>query len=515
MDQTARETIVIVHGTFAGHKPGVCQWYQLTEGMPAPDGFIAKLNDALQKRGSAARCWAHCEKGDQGFHWSGKNNWVERTRAAAELGNYVLNLRKEGWCCHIVAHSHGGNVVLEALPQIADALPSGASLGKIVTLGTPFMDTMSPILQRIERNKILSKRLSWIALVWLLLSPAIQWVLEKAFASAGLTLDSQSLITITMATFLVPATVFALLFFRRKSQNAKPIAAQLQPKFLAISSPSDEPWMLLNHMRTYPNPLAVQTNLIRYLISSMQTHASLSRQMARIYQRKSYRDLRWVGKLVLALTHLWCLAGLSALLSIFFIIIPDAIFYGISGMEKELITLLVAVLVGGSVWVLVCTRIFGPAFYSAFFAPFRWCGYRLSIKGIFKEIATFFVRRRSWSVVLEKAMGLEGYRHSLPRIEQKPSNVPFVTYENMSTVVQERALAAQQDWIVRRFRDVSQTFSKMVITAADIDSLLRIVEADLSLVHAAYYTEDECIARIAAWIAGREHDLPPPARLTE
>src|SRR5262249_29156484 len=127
----------------------------------------------LQKRGSAARCWAHCSQGDQGFHWSGENSWIDRTRAASELGNYVRKLRNEGWCCHIIAHSHGGNVVLEALPQITTALPSGACLGKIVTLGTPFMDTMSPILQRIKRKRSFQSGLSRIALISFILSLVI------------------------------------------------------------------------------------------------------------------------------------------------------------------------------------------------------------------------------------------------------------------------------------------------------------------------------------------------------
>jgi hypothetical protein len=43
----------------------------------------------------------------------------------------------------------------------------------------------------------------------------------------------------------------------------------------------------------------------------------------------------------------------------------------------------------------------------------------------------------------------------------------------------------------------------MVVTAADISSLLRTIEEDQSLVHAAYYTDNECIDRIANWIAGK------------
>src|SRR5215470_4899206 len=163
--ERAKETVIIVHGTYAALKSGVSRWYQPVEGLPATEGFIAKLNDALQKRGSAARCWAHCRQGEQGFHWSGDNSWVARTQAAAELRSYVLNLRNEGWCCHIVAHSHGGNVVLEALPQITTAIPFTASLGKIVTLGTPFMDTMSPISQIIRRNRSYQSGLSRIAVI--------------------------------------------------------------------------------------------------------------------------------------------------------------------------------------------------------------------------------------------------------------------------------------------------------------------------------------------------------------
>jgi alpha-beta hydrolase superfamily lysophospholipase len=167
MEEAAKETVIIVHGTFAAPELGASRWYQPTE------PFIAKLNDALQKRGSAARCWAHCSQGDQGFHWSGENSWVARTQAAAKLRSYVLNLRNEGWCCHIVAHSHGGNVVLEALPQITTALPFTASLGKIVTLGTPFMDAMSPIRERIRRTQRFIVGLSLIASVWISLFPQI------------------------------------------------------------------------------------------------------------------------------------------------------------------------------------------------------------------------------------------------------------------------------------------------------------------------------------------------------
>lgn len=172
MEEAEKETVIIVHGTYAAPKLGVRRWYQPAEGVPATEGFITKLNDALQKRGSAARCWAHCGQGDQGFHWSGD----------------------------------GGNVVIEALPQITAPLPSNAPLGKIVTLGTPFMDTMSPVLQRITRKSSFLTGLSWIALIWLILSLPIGWILTRAFPFSEL--STTGVVLSTVGIFVTIALVF-------------------------------------------------------------------------------------------------------------------------------------------------------------------------------------------------------------------------------------------------------------------------------------------------------------------
>jgi hypothetical protein len=103
------------------------------------------------------------------------------------------------------------------------------------------------------------------------------------------------------------------------------------------------------------------------------------------------------------------------------------------------------------------------------------------------------------------AMGLEGYGFKLPHIERRPSHASrqYIKYEDMPNGAEQHALNKRNVWVGDYLGDVSQTFSKMMATAADITSLLRTVEADQSLVHGAYYTEDECIARIADWISGR------------
>jgi hypothetical protein len=102
-------------------------------------------------------------------------------------------------------------------------------------------------------------------------------------------------------------------------------------------------------------------------------------------------------------------------------------------------------------------------------------------------------------------MGLEGYQFKLPVISQIPNNFPkgLVVYEDMPKGAEQRALDRRSIWIAHHLGDVSETFSKLTVNAADMTSLLRTIEEDQTLVHAAYYTDDECIARIADWIAGR------------
>jgi len=510
MDESAKETVIIVHGTWAAPAPGVIRWYQPGDGVTAAGGFVSKLDAALQKRSSPARCWAHCTQANQIFHWSGQNSWIARTQAASELGDYVLKLRNEGWRCHIVAHSHGGNVVLEALPQITTALLSNASLGKIVTLGTPFMDTMSPILNRVSRNRNYILRLSWTIIV--LYSFLLALVLGRFGYKVFFLKESLGWYYMQMALYM---TIFIaniwIIFYRGFLHKDKSFEqpfnriAQLQPIFLALSSLMDEPWQILHHMRNASNPMAARSNLTAYLISSTQSHILQSAQVAQIFGAKSYHEINTAAKWFVALSYLLILLFVAPL-----IITGSQVFLEVN-VETRSVMITVVIMMFFVFWItlpLFFTPILGTTFYSAFLSPFRWCAHRVSaIKGIFTEIVTYVVRSRGWSVVLAIAMGLEGYRYHLPLIEQDPSSIlgNFVKYENMPTAAQQRALAMRGAWIDRHLNNVAQTFSKLVVTSADITLLLRAIAADQTLVHAAYYTDDECIARIADWIAAEDN----------
>ncbi len=516
MEAPTKETVIIVHGTWAAPTPGAIQWYQPAHGAPSSGGFVSKLNQALAERGSPARCWAHCSEDAQIFHWSGENDWVARTTAASALRECVIALQNDGWRCHIVAHSHGGGVAAQALSNpIAgpDSRP-----GKIVTLGTPFVDTMSPILRRVDRKQKIVDVVSWIGIAILFL--AFTWVMYWAmFGYPGgavkfLLYDNDNVDRlITLAYLLTCAGLISLIRYRYRQGKSRSneAASETRPEFLSIGSLLDEPWQILHHMRNASNPLAIQSNPLRYVFSVMKASISNSSSIARIQGAKTYRDFGKSGKFVLLVAHsLTVLAGLMgviiALIGYMLKEALGALDVGAALLMVEYLMYFVLCLVILFAVVIFSTNRLGRDFYSAYSLPFRWLARRVRCLGsIFTALATYILRRRAWLLLQAMAMGLEGYRYELPNIEQSPgfATAGVVKYENMPIAAEQRALKARGNWIGLHLGDVSQAFAKITVTAADITSLLRMVEADQSLVHGAYYSDDDCIARIADWIAGK------------
>ena len=66
------------------------------------------------------------------FHWSGKNRIGHRRYAGRQLADFISKYRElhPNEKINVVAHSHGGNVPLEAIRR-------GASIDNLVTIGTP------------------------------------------------------------------------------------------------------------------------------------------------------------------------------------------------------------------------------------------------------------------------------------------------------------------------------------------------------------------------------------------
>lgn len=129
-----RETVLVVHGTFAQPwvPAGGPNWW-----MPG-GSFCVALDDALSRRGSAARTWHHLRTTRQPFRWSSANSERARRRAGFALLDALHALEADPAIdkVHLVAHSHGGNVVLSALRSTTASLPK---LGQLVFMGVPFV----------------------------------------------------------------------------------------------------------------------------------------------------------------------------------------------------------------------------------------------------------------------------------------------------------------------------------------------------------------------------------------
>jgi len=119
---TARPVIVTVHGT-NDQLPSDSgeRWWQIGS------EFSQKMTAALAGRGIR-------DVEIRPLRWSGQNSDYDRLDAARALARFLQRLEHEHRPHAVLAHSHGGNVTLEALAQ----RPRAYHLGGVVSFGTPF-----------------------------------------------------------------------------------------------------------------------------------------------------------------------------------------------------------------------------------------------------------------------------------------------------------------------------------------------------------------------------------------
>jgi pimeloyl-ACP methyl ester carboxylesterase len=124
-------TILMVHGTFARE----AAWTREGSSMYA----------ALSRRFPEARL--------ERFQWSGANSVFERGDASKALLNDLGSRLNNGQRVYVVAHSHGGNVALNAITHLE---PSEIDQVALCCLATPFF----------EARKRQTERLGGQPLIW-------------------------------------------------------------------------------------------------------------------------------------------------------------------------------------------------------------------------------------------------------------------------------------------------------------------------------------------------------------
>lgn len=114
--------ILCIHGTFASGPTEGTAWWQ-------KDGSLAK--EISSKFGDSATIIP--------FSWDGKNRETSRRNAGEQLFKTVSQLERQETPYFIIAHSHGGLVVLESFCRAAKEGNKLSNLEKWITVGTPFL----------------------------------------------------------------------------------------------------------------------------------------------------------------------------------------------------------------------------------------------------------------------------------------------------------------------------------------------------------------------------------------
>lgn len=424
MTEATKETVIVVHGTWAAPTADGPRWWQPADDAAPSEGFITNLDIKLKQRGSAARCWAHCKDGGEIFYWTGENSWVDRAKAASAFRTYLQKLQNDGWTCHIVAHSHGGNVVVDALSS--EGGQSGAPLGKLVTMGSPFLDVMPPIL---ARSELVMKAIGAAAfLISLIVFSAIGYLIYDAVHSPYLDVSNFFNGWADIGFLLVWLVSLAVMAFilRRGLRNSRPTSSERKRpgvdggwKLLAISSSLDEAWQTIHFVRNVESPLSPKQGIFTYMIDGLIADQKVKSDISRIHGSLGYSDVGIAGKVVLFVSHLVTIIAIAFTAYTLYVATlinwntPDLA--QVSVLWQWLLFVLPLFLI--LFFVAIYATVSGRNFLSAYWSPFRWCGrWGGSVRGVVAAAATYVVRGRAWPLLQSLALGLEGYRYEFPQV---------------------------------------------------------------------------------------------------
>lgn len=107
--------VLVIHGTWNPPVPGFPVWHQLDEADPA--NFCRQLNDELEKLGLGRPVWRRLDDDEIYFFWTGANKHEDRVAAGESLFKLISEIIDSDPAAriHLIAHSHGANVVLRAI----------------------------------------------------------------------------------------------------------------------------------------------------------------------------------------------------------------------------------------------------------------------------------------------------------------------------------------------------------------------------------------------------------------
>ena len=556
------ETVIVVHGTFAApeikeedsesnsgpesqsnteqnnkHKSAQePPWYY-------PEGsFCVALDEELEKLGSSARCWKHLDKdmptpeaAKDIFTWDGANSWWSRRVYAKKLKEYLNLLSDAGWVCHVVAHSHGGNLLLNAV-EISDSDPLYylSPESKFVTLGTPFFD-LEPQRSFGGHKKGRKNLSSWqerLTAVWIMISIIFIGIVGLLMIQNSPDSASEQfwsikilfLVVFSSAFFLLLTQLFRVLlsFFNPDAMRSRRMGAygdaffDSNTQFLVISSDEDEVWLGLSAILKSKNPFLQGSHSKNVEVSAEMNDGLFS--LKRAYQRTKakisnleqhiFPGVQEPGYLMV-LTVFLMLAGLSLgyLLEIlpannhlaYTFIFLACLIYLLVQIKLDQATL-VAVLL----WPLRAVFKLFSYFVNLIALPILKLVVNVA-KLIMGKLFNYFGRGMAWRMALDYAFGLDGSPYSAKGIGlcQRPSHILHTDsyeHEKLPQGVIDKVRESQRkqsgDKLTHFFQEIGRPDFN------DVEAALKKIGEDVPLVHSVYYDSQyqENISRIANWI---------------
>jgi len=483
-----RETVVVVHGTFAAptrlNKP-----FRKTKWFEPEGSFCAALDQCLERLGSNARCWQHLEKGSRvPFSWSGANDWEARREAATSLRGYLELLNRKGWTVHVVAHSHGGNVLLEALGIDSVRAPEWFS-GKVVLMGTPVLERSASSV-RLPLTSACFSAVLVAVLVGLL--AFILWQTGAGLFGTPWNVPAVILVTVLIGMFCL-----------YMSDDLGNLFGTMSNTVLCLNNKSDEAFLILRKIKHQQNPLLVDRIDRDAIVSIAPTgrkswwamladvHGSV-REYIRLADRRGFPAVEAPLYFPSVILFILCAVSVTLILML--------------GVES---VLLLDVLIVSVIIILWIFLIKPKVIVAAGFVPVRWImglveyWWRMGL-GVAISLSDRWAKIRAWRMFQDFGFGFSGLPYGMEDhdVEMLSSMSPWCgfTYLEIPDAVASSTSALRGEF----FRGQVDRILKGALDSAPASPFIGpelFALGDAPLVHNSYYAHPACIRKVAEWLS--------------
>jgi hypothetical protein len=481
-DTPARETIIVVHGTFAGNPSGPGPaWY-------APGGSFCNALDAeLAARQSKARCWAHLQPNEEHFRWDGANEWLSRLKAGERLQQQIKRLQADGWLVHLVAHSHGGNVVLNAVTdRDHEAEPWFAGRGAL--LGTPIYRAARDSGRRARLWRVVS----FAAWAMVLYASARHLDFAAAFQVGG-PAETWAIAAAVVLLFVTPVLVIrASRYLQLVLQEPLDWEGPMRrsPAFLVINSEYDEAYRALAGLPNAPNPLlreapsteqppsASTASSVRAVAEAVRTRAAT--RITTTLDTTRPRPPLLVGFSLLVVLAFWQTITQRMLSAPLAAAWAPVVFLG--------------VLVAG-----ITAACFSPGSLM-----FPAIGVLETFGAVFGAASSMLlltldrvIRRFVWGTIKGLSLGLNGAADSADdvKVDLELSHQHSIYLE----LPQDLVAGVQADQ-AKHGNEIHELVYRPGLVWSPLSLVKELAKIDFPLVHTSYYGTGECIQKVAEWI---------------